>query len=101
MVSKAIPVNVGATELELLELLLETLLEVLLDELLEDVVLEMMLEVVELLAIISEVLLVNVELELLLGVELTGLSWHPTAIPMTTAPRSNVLMSFFMFLSFL
>ena len=95
--SNVIPDKVGATLLEEVLLLDDgTLLEVLLDELLEEVML----------LVISEVLLVIAELVLLLdGVEfvmlLEPVSWHPTAIPMTTAPRSNVLMSFFIFPSFL
>ena len=72
-----------------------TLLEVLLDEILEE---EMML------VRMSEELLATVELVLLLVVLMELLvvsSWQATAIEITTAPRSNDLMSFFIFTSFL
>ncbi len=73
-----------------------TLLEVLLDVILEEE---------RLLVRISEVLLVIVELVLLLEalevIELAVSSWQATTIEMTAAPRSNDLMSFFIFTSFL
>ena len=98
VVSNVIPVNVGATELELLEdELLGKLLEALLEESLEEVVI---------LDVISEELLETVELVVLLDV--TGLdvedvgSLQPIIIPNVIAPRSIDLMSvFFIIRSFL
>ncbi len=97
MVSNAIPVNVGAVELELLEdELLGKLLEALLDESLEEVVM---------LDVISEELLETVELGVLLGVnelDVDAGSLQPIIIPNVIAPRSIDLMSdFFIFSSFL
>lgn len=91
--SNVIPVNVGATELELLD---DELLEVLLDESLEEVVV---------LDVISEELLETVELGVLLGVnelDVDAGSLQPIIIPNVIAPRSIDLMSdFFIFSSFL
>jgi len=88
MVFISILVNVGATEVELLDELLEVLLDETLEELLEVVVELLIVE------IISEVLLVNAELVSLLVVGLLDFLFsQPTVIPMTTAPRSNVLMN--------
>ena len=94
------PVNVGAMDVELLEVLLDEMLDE--EELLDDVMLDELLE-----EAILEVVLSEAELELLLvedGAWVLLWEWlklQPTAVPMTTAPRSNDLMSFFIFFSFL